>query len=358
MSAVAAIARVSRDLVFVGHRCCDHSPSSGYDQICSIFPKAGWLDGRRLAAGRLAWQRPPQAQIDLARSVFHVFYGDCSGSRLPAILRQRFPDASIVLTLHQPVSRMVRDADAMAAVREADAALTVTESQARAVRELDLAPFVRSVPHGVWTRAFRPSGAGRGRRSEVLLVGNYLRDWDAAIRLVDMLAGAGVRSRIVGTNAPRRLFAGREHVTVAERLTERALADAYDRAAALVMPVHDGTASNAVLEAMSAGCPVVCSAVSALVDEYVGDRVDAFDEGQHDVALAHLLRYVEQPRARAARSRALMQRVQRLDWSNLAERYARVFEEILARRSLYGQMRLHTRETPVGRRATSAARHR
>lgn len=319
------------DLVFVGDRCCDHSPSSGYDQICSIFPQAGWLSGRRLIEGDVVWHRRPERGDGCSRSVFHVFYGDCSGSALPGIIRARFPDATVVLTVHQPVSRMLGDRAAMAALRAADGILTVSETQAREIAELGLAASVRAVPHGVWTQAFRPALPSRAERHEVLFVGNYLRDWSATTRLVDMLAGAGLRSRIVGTNAPGHLFDGREFVSVAARLTERELADTYHRSAALLMPVHDATASNALLEAMSAGCPVVCSASPALVDEYVGDRVDAFGDGEHDVAVARLLRYVGEPRRREARSRTLMRRVQRFDWSNLAARYARAYEEIVDR---------------------------
>ena len=93
------------DLIFVGHRCCDHSPHSGYDQVCALFPDAGWLHGPDLAAGRLTWHRQPTAPLDLRRAIFHVFYGDCSGSSLPAVLRQRFPQSTIVSTVHQPIAR-------------------------------------------------------------------------------------------------------------------------------------------------------------------------------------------------------------------------------------------------------------
>ena len=312
-------------LALVGDRCCDHSPSSGYDQVCALFGDAGWLSGRALEAGETRWVRAPSVAAD--PSVVHVFYGDCSGAAAVPLVRERWPDATVVLTVHQPVARMRRDRAAMRALTCADAILTVSEVQARELTALDAGVPVRAIPHGVWTRAFTPDTFAHDR-SEVLLVGNYLRDWPATERIVDLLARRGVRCRLVGTNAPRERFEGHPTLAVAPPLSEPELAAAYDESAALLMPVLDATASNAVLEAMSAGCPVVCSAVPSLVDEYIGDRVDAFDEDDLQTAVDHLLRYVGDPASRDARSVRLRARAQRFDWRSLASQYAAAYAEL------------------------------
>ena len=314
------------DLAFVGDRCCDHSPSSGYDQVCALIPAAGWLSGRALEAGETRWIREPSVAAD--PSLVHVFYGDCSGSAAVPLVRERWPDATIVLTVHQPVARMRRDRTAMHALTFADAILTVSEVQARELRAaLDAGVPVRAIPHGVWTRAFSPDAADRVRR-EVLLVGNYLRDWPATERIVEVLARRGVRCRLVGTNAPRERYSDHPTITVAPPLSEPELAAAYDESAALLMPILDATASNALLEAMSAGCPVVCSAAPSLVDEYIGDRVDAFEKDDHETAVDHLLRYVGDPEERAARSARLRARAQRFDWRLLASQYAASYADL------------------------------
>src|SRR5215469_16213488 len=119
------------ELVFAGDRCCDHSPSSGYDQVCSLFPEAGWLSGRALEAGRLEWLRHSPESAPRGRPVFHVFYGDCSGKPLPMLLRQRFPGARIVSSVHQPFSRLKTDPAACDALRASDALVTLSETQVR-----------------------------------------------------------------------------------------------------------------------------------------------------------------------------------------------------------------------------------
>jgi glycosyltransferase involved in cell wall biosynthesis len=316
----------STHLAFVGDRCCDHSPSSGYDQVCTLFEAAGWLSGRALEGGETRWIRAPSVAAD--PTLVHVFYGDCSGAAAVPLVRERWPDATIVLTVHQPVARMRRDRAAMHALAFADAILTVSEVQARELTALLHAGVpVRAVPHGVWPQAFTPDAADRVRM-EALLVGNYLRDWRATERIADLLARRGVRCRLVGTNAPRERFADHPTITVTPPLSEPELAATYDESAAMLMPVLDATASNALLEAMSAGCPVVCSAVPSLVDEYIGDRVDAFEDGDDEAAVGHLLRYVADPDSRTARSEMLRARAQRFDWRVLASQYAAAYAEL------------------------------
>jgi glycosyltransferase involved in cell wall biosynthesis len=309
------------ELAYVGDRCCDHSPSSGYDQLCTVFDRAGWLSGRALAAGKEVWHRPLAAE---PRTV-HILYGDCSGKELFAPVRERFPHATVVATVHLAGS-------GWEAVTGADALLTVCDAQRR---ELDGGAVpVHAVPHGVWTRAFRPPRPYAGPRREVLIVGTVRRDWGTARRIVDRLTDAGVAVVLAGSNVADAVLAGHPGVRRCPRLAEAELAALYDGAAALLLPLLDGTASNAVLEAMAAGCPVVCTAVPGLVDEYIGDREDAFAPGDDEAAVARLLRYVADPAARAVRGCVLRERAGKFDWARLAPRYRRAYtESALALRS-------------------------
>lgn len=315
------------DLVFAGHRCCDHSPSSGYDQVCSLFPDAGWLDGRALEAGNVVWHREPSSSGAEGPRVFHVFYGDCSGKPLPAILRERFPGSVIVSSAHQPVSRLVADPPALAALKASDAIITVSELQRRELAEAGLSVPVYAVPHGVWTDVFRPqSPPDIAERRDVLFVGSFLRDWDEAKQVAAELAGAGIRPIALGAG-PRQHLTGDLPIEVAPRVSEEELARMYHRAAAVYLPFLEATASNALLEAMAAGCPVVCRRLPSLVDEYLGDDSDTYEAGQSERAAARLLHYVRNPSARAAKSAQLMARAEQFDWSRLRDRFAAIYEE-------------------------------
>ena len=316
-------------LAFAGHRCCDHSPSGGYNQVCELFPDAGSIEGRALQAGRLEWQRRPRHDPGSEPTVVHVFYGDCSGKALPALLRQRFPHATILSSAHQPVARLRQDAEALEALRRSHAVLAVSDSQGQDLLALNLGVPVHALPHGVWSRVFQPTATGPAIRDHVLIVGSFLRDWDAARRVATDLAAAGVRSVALGAGA-RSNLADAANVEVSGWVPEHELADRYHHAAAVFLPFLEATASNALLEAMAAGCPVICPRLPCLVDEYLGDDLDAFDPGRHDVAVARLLHYVRDPGARQARAQALRARVQRFDWGHLQARYAALFEAVSA----------------------------
>jgi glycosyltransferase involved in cell wall biosynthesis len=319
-------------LIFVGDRCGDHSPNSGYDQVCTLFPEAGWLSGRRLVAGELTWIRRPSGSSGLTHRLFHVLYGDCSGRALPDILRARWPQATIVSTFHQPVSRLAEDPGGLRSLCTVDAIITVSEIQARQLADFGVSASLHVVPHGVWTHVFRPTvGFSQDRRDSVLLVGNVLRDWHLTNRVLDMLARAGVKSVVLGSSAPDHLAANLPLVHVSPRVPEAELVFLYDRSAALFLPVVEATASNALLEAMAAGCPVVCTRFPSLVDEYLGDDVDAFHPGGFDLAVARLLRYVAEPARRAARSQVLIKRAEEFNWSRLRPRYAATYSEIVTR---------------------------
>lgn len=308
------------DVVFVGHRCCDHSPSSGYDQVCALVPEAGWLDGRALEQGRLEWLREPRDSGLAGSPVFHVFYGDCSGKRLPALLRARFPDASIVSSVHQPVARMRADAAAWAAVAASDVLITVSDVQGDELRRLGVPQPIHAIPHGVWREVFR-SATSSAASDFVLIVGSYLRDWAAAKHVIGGLAKGGIRSIALGAGSRDHLSTPDVTVEGLARVPEDELVRLYHRAAAVFLPFLEATASNALLEAMAAGCPIVCPAMPSLVHEYLGDDLDTFPPGRHDLAVARLQHYVHDPAARAARSRTLAQRSERFDWAALAPRY-------------------------------------
>jgi glycosyltransferase involved in cell wall biosynthesis len=237
----------------------------------------------------------------------------------------------IVSTVHQPICRLRADDQACAAIRASDAIITVSQVQARELDDIGLNAAIYSIPHGVWTNAFRfksvqPSLA----RQNVLLVGSYLRDWVGANQVVGRLSQEGIRSIALGTSAKANLVVNDACIEVLQRVSEAELALMYERAAAVFLPLLEATASNALMEAMAVGCPVICPRLPSLVDEYLANDSDTYDTGRYDIAVARLMHYVRNPSDRQAKRLELMRRADKFDWSRLKQRFAAVYEEVAA----------------------------
>ncbi len=320
------------NLTFVGHRCCDHSPSSGYDQLARLFSDCSFLDGRALEAGRLECTQGPVPAANSRPPIFHVIYGDCSGKRLPKILKNRFPGAIVVSSAHQPVDQLVNDDTALESLRLSDAIVTVSRVQGRDLQKLRIGPPIYSLPHGVWTRVFHPpTRPAAPPREKVLFVGSFLRDWPGAKMILARLDQAGIRSIGIGEGARKCLANDALNIELPPRLPEAELAALYDRSAAICLPFGSATASNALLEAMAAGCPVICPRLPSLVEEYLEDDSDTYLPGDYETAAARILHYVRNPDARETIQSKLMSRAARFDWSAIKPRYAAVYAELEAR---------------------------
>ncbi len=307
-------------LVFVGDRCCDHSPSSGYDQVIAQFPTAGWLSGKALERGDVEWHRPPPAAD--ASVVFHVIYGDCSGSGLPALLRRRHPGRPIIATVHKPASRLLAEREARAGLRDCDALIGLTRSQSDELRAGGFHRPITVIPHGVSVDAFRYANTELTPTSPgpILVVGSFLRDWQFARHV---LAAPRLRHRevlAVGAAARAQLSGLPPNVHIVDRLSEAELAATYRSASALFLPVLDGTASNALLEAMAAGCPVICPDLPGFVEDYIGDREDSYAPGNAQAAVDKLDRSTDES-WRRRRAVVLADRARHFDWRRLRGQY-------------------------------------
>jgi glycosyltransferase involved in cell wall biosynthesis len=102
----------------------------------------------------------------------------------------------------------------------------------------------------------------------------------------------------------------------------------YQRSAAVFLPFLHATASNALLEAMAAGCPVICPRFPSLIDEYLDDDSDSFEVGQYHVAASRILHYTRSASDRNRKASALMARAESFDWARMKERFASIYLQV------------------------------
>jgi glycosyltransferase involved in cell wall biosynthesis len=228
-----------------------------------------------------------------------------------------------------------------AALGHADAVVCLTGAmREQVIRTFGLPPHrVTVVPNGVDTAAF-PAGefAARAPR-ELLFVGRLTVQKNARVAVAAMrLLPRDVTLRIVGDGELRpqleRLAAGLglPNVRFEGQLPPDEVLAAYRRAAAVLMPSVNEGLPLVLLEAMSAGAPVVCSALPELV-EVGGPAVVTVHPVTPNVLAATVQALLDDAPRRAALSAAGRRRAEAYGWPAVATAVDGVYSAVRAGRA-------------------------
>jgi L-malate glycosyltransferase len=211
-------------------------------------------------------------------------------------------------------------------------------------RALEFAPsaFIEVIPNGVDLERFHPPGEERyGREGplRLLTVGRL-----SATKRVDMLVdaveslragGTVVRLTVAGGGALepdlRRLVADRElgeWINVTGRVDADRMPELYRQHDVFVSATMQEGMSNAMLEAMASGLPIVTTRCEG-VDELIADNgiVVGLDSSQ---ALARTIQELARNTQRLVHmSQAARQRATRCTWQAVADQYVAYYRQIL-----------------------------
>lgn len=341
-------------VVLVTTRMGNHAGPSGYDHLCGAIDaevvavhRPRGLGGRAVArllaplAQRsgsqwydrncaLAELESALAWLSRRDTLFHFLYGENCVRYLPAFTR-RSRRNRLVATFHTPSWRMNEVVKSRRTLRWLDGVVVMSTSQLDYWSDIVGAERAAFVPHGVDVGYFRPAAApaaGSGPL-RLLTVGHHLRDFDmlaAVARAVGSLDG-DIEFAVVAR--PDRLgpLQGLANVRCYSGLSDEDLRALYQTSAALILPLKDATANNALLEGMACGTPVIASDIQGVRDYAPAgagsvlceQRVDAFvdavcgvRDGRFDLA------------AMGAASR---RRAEQLSWPEVGAQMVRFYEE-------------------------------
>ncbi|MCC9311281.1 glycosyltransferase family 4 protein [Kitasatospora sp. RB6PN24] len=325
-----------------------HSTHGGYDRLLDHLPETrrigppstpltrgltsiGHLVGRRLCP--LPFYPARHFATDLRiladRKPAHVLYGD---EQFWFSQHRAGPTA---VTYHQPAPQLARLLPPAAWRRllpRASRIITLDPVQRAFFADRLPAHRVHLVPHGIDTTAFRPGHPLQpGNRPMVLTVGWWLRDWDVLDTVhwrLHRRYGEDVDLVVVTREAATRSW--HPAVRVLENVAEPVLVDLYQRAAAVVLPLIDATANNALLEAMACGAPVVATDVGG-ISYYTGSAALLTEPGDPVAAteaveslLAEAGTAADRARREAARARA-----EQFAWPAVAEQVRDVYRKLV-----------------------------
>jgi glycosyltransferase involved in cell wall biosynthesis len=336
-----------------------HGPHSGYDRLADFLPGARVLRPPELPIAdpvrhpgcarilRAAWPGSWYSldafvaeAAGLTRSLvapgglYHYLYGERQVwlATLPA----GRPRGKVVATFHQTgdwLERAVRRPDRL---RRLDAVVVVSRSQVPDYSRYVDQSRIHVVPHGVDTAFFRPPeglepAGGADRTAVCLTVAEWLRDFDTLERVIALLRGGTTRiSFVIVSRSPQaQLLRRHAGVTVLSDISEADLVRRYQRADLLLLPLHDSTANNVLLESLSCGTPVVATGVGG-VPEYLDESCGVITPpGDADAMAAAVVALLEDRERLRLLSRAARRHALRFGWDQVAEATRRVYEHIL-----------------------------
>jgi glycosyltransferase involved in cell wall biosynthesis len=119
-----------------------------------------------------------------------------------------------------------------------------------------------------------------------------------------------------------------EQAKLVSGLSDEKLLREYATADALLLPLSDATANNAILEAMACGLPVFSVDVGG-VSEMTATAACLVAPGDSEALGAQLLRAAEQPEWRRELSERGLLRAAELSWGKVADEMVEVYQEAM-----------------------------
>jgi glycosyltransferase involved in cell wall biosynthesis len=303
----------------------------------------GWLTPIKpllkvlIRRGRMPWYKLSDINAEILTlvsclagrtDIVHFLDGEHCPQFLPRILRlARLFKIRTVVTFHQPphVAQELVNGDLL---RWFDQIVLVSPSQ--------LPFFLRYVPegnlqvilHGVDTDFFCPlESPQKASGFRCITVGHWLREWHVLRQIAGTLPDMTfdvVTDRETG-------LGGLANVRIHQRVDDTSLADLYRHADALLLPLIDTTANNALLEGIASGLPVVTTdlpAVRAYLPNGGGLFVQFNVVDEFVAALRSLQREISLRESLGRRARV---RAEELAWPRVAREYEALYRRVIAR---------------------------
>ena len=342
-------------------RFAHHASHSGYDQLAKylgdplwslrglgrllklcdlderITEHSGllWYNGLRdelIAAVDMLWQRP---------RIYHFLYGENGYRYLRNVPWSR--RHKIMSTFHVPPALFTEVMHTVEHLKCLDAVIIIARNQWDTLASIVGEERVFFIPHGIDTEFFCPANSAlRDDRTTCLCVGHHLRDLptlcevarivvpqvpNARFVLVDNLF---FRDRSMDTHRYLDHFETSPSLELRTDVSEADLLKMYQTSDLLLLPLHDCTANNSLLEGIACGLPAVVTDVGGVrdyVDETCAALVPPDDAESMAEQVLGLLNDESRRKRLAAESR---KRALCFDWNVVAEQmkdaYLRVWE--------------------------------
>jgi glycosyltransferase involved in cell wall biosynthesis len=336
-----------RNVYLVGSSYRHHSTHSGYEGFrryigSSLRPPVSfrWLErGWRLDAAISSLVGKPHYSLAFLlteaaaglhmlrhrRALYHVIYGDTDLRFLGDIGRRL--GSPVVATFHEPRAGLEWMKVDDTVTRSLAAVVLVSEYQRAYFEQLVPPEMIFVVPHGVDTSFFEPANSP-GEDPVCITVGSKERDFDALSGGFDLVRRARPEARLVaiGTDVATDSPLRDTRVEYLRGVDDERLRRAYRSSRLAVFAFADATASNALLEAMACGLPIVATDVGGVREYADEDCALLCPPGDAEALGDSILRLLNDGRLAMRLGTAARRRALRFDFRHIAEQLRPVYD--------------------------------
>lgn len=264
--------------IYIGFSFKHHGSYSGYDQIRKFLHYDEIIDCqksfnlltkvleskniflrlyKKIFGGKLWWIELIiiiKSLIKPNGQIFHFIYGENIYQYSGFFKRNN----KIIITLHQPPSFFLEPSSNqfMRALKKADKLIVMSLEMEEFFKKHFPNLDIKYIPHGVDVNYFKPQGT---KKNQVLMVGNWLRDFSIANKVFNRLSKMDPNITIKVLTNPENFchFDTNENIQFLFSIDDFTLLNLYQDSKIVFLPLIKYTANNAVLEALSCGCSVI-----------------------------------------------------------------------------------------------------
>lgn len=201
--------------------------------------------------------------------IFHFVYGENTYKWL-----HKFKGKSnkIICTYHQPVDRFLKHPEWIKNLPHIDGIILLSLKDVEMFKQWSVGKSVKYIPHGINVDFYSPSEKVE-KKNEILMVGNWLRDFRFANAVfLELLQIDNTLTVTVVTNTDNFHFFDKNcRIKLLSGISNEELLNLYRSSSLLFCPLQSYTANNAILEAASVDCQIVI-ATNQANDSYFSEK--------------------------------------------------------------------------------------